>query len=402
VGEYQYYEFLAVDRPLKADQIDALRALSTRAEITSTTFVNTYHWGDFRGDPRALMGGYFDAFLYTANWGTRQLMVRLPARLLDLETAQRYCRTVSATAWAHGEHVIIELCRENEEEGYWEEESGQGRLASIIPARTQLASGDLRLLYLGWLLSISAESPHHDPDDDVLEPPVPPQLSVLSGPLRSVVDFLRVDQDLLAVAAEASERQQVPRRSEKELEAWIEQLPIAEKDALLMRVIHDDDAHVGTELARRFNSRPEPHQAARRRTVGELRKAAVMHRQERERLAAQQHEQERARQEREAAIVRARQLDALAREGEHAWLRVTSLIDTKKIREYDLAVELLVGLRDLSERKGHLDDLRRRVQHLRQQYPNRPGLLQRLDRAGFVALATPSPDQPASTGSRQR
>ena len=55
MGEYQYYEFLAVDRPLKADQIDALRALSTRAEITSTTFVNTYHWGDFRGDPRALI-----------------------------------------------------------------------------------------------------------------------------------------------------------------------------------------------------------------------------------------------------------------------------------------------------------------------------------------------------------
>jgi hypothetical protein len=167
-----------------------------------------------------------------------------------------------------------------------------------------------------------------------------------------------------------------------------------------MRVIHDDDAHVRTELARPFNGRPEPHQAARRRTVGELRKAAVMHRQERERLAAQQHEQERARQEREAAIVRARQLDALAREGEHAWLRVTHLIDTNKIREYDLAVELLVDLRDLSERKGHLEDLRRRVQQLRQQYPNRPGLLQRLDRAGFVALATPSPDQPASTGSR--
>src|SRR5674536_315552 len=160
VSEYQYYEFLAVDRPLKADQLDVLRALSTRAEITSTTFVNTYNWGDFRGDPRALMEGYFDAFLYTANWGTRRLMVRLPARLLDLETAQRYCRTDSATAWAHGEHVIIELCRENGEEGYWEEESGHGQLASIIPARTQLASGDLRLLYVGWLLSISAESLH--------------------------------------------------------------------------------------------------------------------------------------------------------------------------------------------------------------------------------------------------
>jgi hypothetical protein len=72
VSEYQYYEFLAVDRPLDADQLDRLRALSTRAELTSTSFVNTYHWGDFKGNPRALMEEYFDAFLYTANWGSRQ------------------------------------------------------------------------------------------------------------------------------------------------------------------------------------------------------------------------------------------------------------------------------------------------------------------------------------------
>ena len=99
VGEYQYYEFLAVDRPLKADQLDALRALSTRAEITSTTFVNTYHWGDFRGDPRALMEGYFDAFLYTANWGTRRLMVRLPARR---STSRRRSATAARIPRLHG------------------------------------------------------------------------------------------------------------------------------------------------------------------------------------------------------------------------------------------------------------------------------------------------------------
>jgi hypothetical protein len=93
-----------VDRPLDADQLDRLRALSTRAELTSTGFVNTYHWGGFKGNPRALMEEYFDAFLYTANWGSRQLMIRLPARLLDLETAQRYCGTDSASAWAHGEN----------------------------------------------------------------------------------------------------------------------------------------------------------------------------------------------------------------------------------------------------------------------------------------------------------
>ena len=83
MAEYQYYEFLAIDRPLDARQLAELRALSTRARISPSRFVNTYQWGDFRGDPRALMTQYFDAFLYTANWGTRRLMLRLPSRLLD-------------------------------------------------------------------------------------------------------------------------------------------------------------------------------------------------------------------------------------------------------------------------------------------------------------------------------
>ncbi len=55
-----------------------LRGLSTRAQITTTSFVNVYHWGDFRGDPIELMERCFDAFVYVTNWGYRQFMVRLP------------------------------------------------------------------------------------------------------------------------------------------------------------------------------------------------------------------------------------------------------------------------------------------------------------------------------------
>jgi hypothetical protein len=51
LSEYQYYEFLAIDEALDARQMRELRALSTRARITPTGFVNTYHWGDFKGDP---------------------------------------------------------------------------------------------------------------------------------------------------------------------------------------------------------------------------------------------------------------------------------------------------------------------------------------------------------------
>jgi hypothetical protein len=43
-----------------------------------------------------------------------------------------------------------------------------------------------------------------DEDEDEPEPPVPAGLGSLTAPQRALADFLRVDADLLAVAAEAS------------------------------------------------------------------------------------------------------------------------------------------------------------------------------------------------------
>ena len=74
MSEYQYYEFLALNKPLTEKQRAELRKLSSRAEITATRFVDEYNYGDFRGSPEKLMERYFDAFLYLANWGTRRLM----------------------------------------------------------------------------------------------------------------------------------------------------------------------------------------------------------------------------------------------------------------------------------------------------------------------------------------
>ena len=47
MSEYQYYEFQAIDRPLDEADRRALRAISTRARITATSFTNTYEWGDY-------------------------------------------------------------------------------------------------------------------------------------------------------------------------------------------------------------------------------------------------------------------------------------------------------------------------------------------------------------------
>lgn len=144
MSEYQYYEFVAVDRPLDDRQWAEVRTLSTRARITATSFVNEYHWGSFRGDTRRMVERYYDAHLYLANWGTRQLMFRLPRTLLDLEVAEQYCVGDCVTAEPSGRNIILSFSSEDES-GDWVDDV-ETSLSAIVGVRADLAAGDLRPL----------------------------------------------------------------------------------------------------------------------------------------------------------------------------------------------------------------------------------------------------------------
>ena len=127
MSEYQYYEFLALDRPLTDKQRAELRSISTRAEITATRFVNEYEWGDLKGDPQKMVERYFDAFLYLANWGTRRLMFRLPRRMLDAETAKQYCHTDTASIIETDSHLILRLYLDRDPDDYWTSRAASSR-----------------------------------------------------------------------------------------------------------------------------------------------------------------------------------------------------------------------------------------------------------------------------------
>ncbi len=381
MSEYQYYEFTAVDRPLTfRDQAD-LRSLSTRADITATSFVNTYEWGNFKGDPRKLMKRYFDAHLYLANWGTRQLMLRLPKHVLDPATVAQYCQGDSASAWTAGKHVIIDLHDEDEDGTDEWDLDGQGLLASIIPVRAGLAAGDLRLLYLAWLRCVQSE----DIADYEPEPPVPAGLGTLDAPLTAVAQFLRIDPDLIKAAAAGSSPAASGEPTPTQLRTWVVGLPARDKDAILTDLITGGDSHLRSQLLRRYRD-AHPTDASTQtvaRTAGELLATAAEVRAERERRDADQRERDRIRQELSAVAARQRHLDTLASDQPAAWQRVDELIATKKPREYDTAVQILIDLRDLGERDGESTSFRHRLAELRAVHARKPSLLERLNLAGL-------------------
>jgi hypothetical protein len=255
VSEYQFYEFLAIDRPLDEAEQAEIRSLSTRARITATSFVNDYEWGDFKGDPNLLMDRYYDAHLYVTNWGTHRVMFRLPSALLDPDAVEEFCVENQLDAWVTDDCTVLDITSEDEAGEFDLDHDAGTVLSAIVGVRAELAAGDLRPLYLAWLAAYGAwerdeEAFDRDADDD-LEPPVPPGLGNLTAAQRALADFLRLDSDLLATAARTSAPLAEITEDPDELADWVTRLPDAEKNQLLQRVVQGEAAQVQMELRHR-------------------------------------------------------------------------------------------------------------------------------------------------------
>lgn len=376
MSEFQYYEFVAVDRPLTSVQQGELRALSTRARITPSSFVNDYQWGDLRGDPRVWVERYFDAHLYLANWGTRRIMLRLPRAALAAETVARYCVTESARSWTTRTHVIVDL-HSDDEGGDAEWCDPEGRLAAIVPARSELAAGDLRLLYVAWLLGVQGR----EVDDKDPEPPVPAGLAELPGALQALADFLRLDPDLLAAAAEGSRPLTAKAPSVAVVRRWVTALPETDKNELILRVLRGDGALLRSELLGRFHGVTADQPVDGRRTAGQLLAAEETKQAARQQLARDREAAACRRREQAAVGAREQRLDVLARDPKKAWAQVDTLIGTKRPKDYDAAVALLQDLHGLAVRDTNGPAFARQLRRLREQHARKPSLIERLDRA---------------------
>lgn len=378
MSEYQYYEFQAVDRPLSASDREALRRLSTRARITATSFTNSYEWGDFKGDPVELMERWFDLHVYVANWGTHRLMIRLPKRLVDHGRLDDFLGEVDCVELREsGENLILDvLPEETEPEDDWDD--GTGWFAALAPLRGDVLGGDLRLFYLLWLTAVEADAL----PSDAVEPL--PGIGPVTGAIEALAQFLRIDDDLVAAAAENSPAGETA--STDAARRIIPTLPDREKTELLIRVA-EGDPHVRSEIQALIRKRSasksdaEPVTVARR-TVGELRARAEAIRDARARADAEKAAAERKRQAEEEARARRARLDAIEQRGEGVWREIETEIGRGNASAYDRAAGLLVDLKAIAEKRGTIEEFSRRLSGIRERYVRKVRFIERLTALG--------------------
>lgn len=374
MSEYQYYEFLSIDRPLgKADR-EALRALSTRARITAMSFTNTYEWGDFKGDPAKLMEHWFDLHLYLANWGTRRLMMRLPKRLLDLSLLETFLGEVDwVKVRVAGDNLILDILRHEMDIDDGGDE-GSGWLAALAPLRADVFAGDLRFFYLLWLTAVGAGAFEADAPEPM------PGIGPLSGALEAFVEFFGIDADLVQAAAEGAVVAIPSAISLKTAHGIISAMADSEKTGMLARVF-DGDPHVTAELRAKVRDHTVTRAyapPATSRTVGELLARAAAIGLAREQEAAKKLAAEQKRQAKEAEKARQARLVAIAQRGESAWRDVAAEIERRNAAGYDKAVELLLDLRVLAKERGTMPSFEKRLRTIREQHVRKRQFVERL------------------------
>lgn len=389
MSEFQYYDFRALDRPLTQQERSELRAISSRAEITATSFTNEYEWGDLKADPAKLVERYFDAHFYLSNWGSRVLILKFPAAAVPRAALEPYALEDVLKVWSTKSHTLIRISCTIEDMGdfdeHWED---QGALAGLVPLRQQIMSGDYRSLYMAWLDgAVNNILNDRSQRRSITAPPIPPGLGTLDGALESFADVFWLDRDAIEIATRHSRPIKSMRgaKVQQALQSFIKGLDTQTKDAMLLRVARQEQG-VGAELLTLFRNTqttgdqtPAPPLSAIVQEVMQMRQAHA--RQEAERKRQEAEMSARA----EAAKLEARRSD-LRNNWEHYWQVVGGEIKRRNRVGYQGATKLIKALKDVATTESYQIDFTKRFDVICRMRERLPALSEELIKAGLVSV----------------
>ena len=378
MSEYQRYEFMTIDRPLTRVQLDAVNALSSHIEASSTHALIEYHWGDFKHDPIDVLHKYFDGFLYWANWGSPQLAFRFPHGILPVDLIDGYDLDDFVTFTRYRDFDILDIeFGEMEAPDEWIDYE----LGSLIAIRDELMEGDLRALYIVWLAGqqmiegYDEEEDDEEEDDEISVPPVPPAFGTLTAAQQALAELLRVPHELLVATARHSEA--VVSSTGDDFTAWVKLLPPDRQNDYLVRLAYNEPG-LSRLLVRELRelgqdktrvTPPTGEHVTYSRLLAESKEI-------RARLEREKHEQEQ--------LARQRHLQDIHDHQEDYWHQVDLAVTRGTGTGYDEAVRVLIELREAAEQFKETREFQERFHTWVRAHLRRPAFVKRLQDRKFT------------------
>jgi hypothetical protein len=329
------------------------------------------------------MRRYFDAFVYTADWCSCQLALRVPRDVFRKDELEPFVVRYALAFDASDEYWIVHWSLyESENYDRFGMDDGSSWMQRLAPLRDELLRGDLRPLYLGWLAGACGDD---ELSENVLEPEVPPGLSELSSPQLALVEFLEIDPDMLAAAMAGSARISPADVAEADrIDAWLAEWRRDDMMAVL-KLLAQGRGQEAQRLVRSRQAawlrtqRPAHAPATPRRNVAELRqlaKSGTAKRLERE-------AQERAKQEAERRQQREAYLRQWMTEVDQHWDAADAQAKRGSASGYEQAVRILVDLAEGYALTSSRKEFERTLRRFLVRHATRGALLRRLTKAGL-------------------
>jgi hypothetical protein len=377
MSEYQRYEFMTSDRPLTRAQLDAVNALSSHIEASSTHALIEYHWGDFKHDPIDVLHKFFDGFLYWANWGAPQLAFRFPHGILPADLIDGYDFDDFVTFTKYPDYDILDIqFGEMEGPGEWIEYE----LGSLIAIRDELMEGDLRALYIVWLAGQHMSGGYDEEDDDDEEeeisvPPVPPAFGTLTAAQQALAELLRVPQELLVATARHSNA--AMSSTDDDVVAWVELLPQDRRNDYVVRLAHNEPGL--SRLLIKELRELSPDKTRETPSVGEHVTYATLLAESKAIKA--QLEREKREQEQ---MARQRHLQDIHDHQDDYWHQVDQAVTRGTGSGYDEALRLLIELRGAADQFKETQEFQARFRAWARPHLRRPAFVKRLQDRKFT------------------
>ena len=383
MSEYQRYEFMTVDRPLSAGQLEEVEDLSSHIEASATHALIEYNWGDFKHDPIKVLREYFDGFLYWANWGSPRLAFRFPHGVLPSNFIEDYDFDEFVTFTKYKDYDILDIhFAEMEAPDEWVDY----QLSPLLGLREELIEGDLRGLYIAWLAAQAFITGYEDYEEDEEDEegedeeedyeigiPVPPGFDRLTAAQHALTELLRIPEELLVAAARHSEGA-APENSD-DLVAWLKLLSPERRDDYLLRLAQNEPG-LGRKLL--YELRELGRDKTTIPATGKRIPYTTLVAESKE--IKGQLERERREQER---LTRLRHLQEVHDRQEDYWRRAEQGAQRGVASGYDEALQSLIALRDSAAQFNESREFQEHFSAWVRSHLRRPALLKRLQSNGF-------------------
>ena len=251
-------------------------------------------------------------------------------------------------------------------------------MARLAPIREELLRGDLRSLYIGWLMAIGMGIF----DEGDFEPMPLPGLANLTASQRALAKFLEVDQDLLAGVGIGDPDSEKQRPSQQDIDQWLSRFPSDE----VLDVLNSLLAGKGHQAERWLKNRYADWQRSLHknkkgncRSIADLLKNAEAAKKIRlEKKKAKQKKLEiTLKKERDAY------LKSLAKNFPKVWKSVEKILEKTSASTYDAACRQILDLSEAysahTTKKAFKEDLHKFMA----KNMKRKALIQRLVKAGI-------------------